>query len=142
MLRKRALLSALVVGAVMIAMTLVSPGAAHADVAFIDYSDDNIRVSGQITVANDRTDWRLDAHMGWRPPDGVCIHLRMDIDRNNRPDKHFDSWTICQGGQEHFYNWRGDVTYSGTRGAQLNVVFDTGSYEIAYVKEGPIIPAH
>lgn len=140
---KRRVLS--VLAALVVGMTagLVVSGTAHAGSRFFEREGTRFLASGQLYVSNDVTEWNIDGTFAFSVPRGTCMYHRLDVDRNNKGDKHFYSPTLCRGDgpPESYYNWQGSVTYSRTRGARLSEVwYACCEREILYEEEGPVFP--
>jgi hypothetical protein len=75
---------------------------------------------GGVSVYKDVTDWSLTVLDYMK--DGNCAYAKMIIDRNNRSDTEIRSPNAC--GQGNTTSFNGNVQYSGTRGARLEVCID------------------
>jgi hypothetical protein len=78
---------------------------------------------GSISVYKDVTYWNLTIIDS--ASDANCAYAKVTIDRNNLPDPVFRSPNACPKGDTRVF--RGDVQYSGTRGARVEVCIDRNS---------------
>lgn len=77
-------------------------------------------VKGSVSVKKDRTNWNLTVKDNKK--DGHCAYAKMIIDRNNWRDEEIRSSNAC--GEGNSASFPGNVQYSHTRGARLEVCLD------------------
>lgn len=75
---------------------------------------------GSMSVSHDVTEWTLT--ITDYKADGNCAYAKVIVDRNNKDDEEFRSLNVC--GNDRSWSFNGDVQYSGTRGARLELCVD------------------